>query len=196
MSYETLFTTKVISTHCCACGRPLLDAQSVATGMGPLCRDKHLIGFEALTEEQRVTANTIIHVLGALRNTSAEPTEIKAAITALENIAPELQPAADMFRISMIAPRVYISRFNDSTYCITFGKVAKTATKAAQSVKWSFIARMKKYGFGYSKKVGESWELHFKAHRKAEVFELMKSSLSGAVCESHADGSVKRFVLP
>lgn len=45
MSYENAPATAMIAVNCACCGRPLLDAKSVETGMGPHCRAKH--GFNA-----------------------------------------------------------------------------------------------------------------------------------------------------
>jgi hypothetical protein len=39
--YENAPATKMIAVNCACCARPLLDARSVETGMGPICRRKH-----------------------------------------------------------------------------------------------------------------------------------------------------------
>jgi hypothetical protein len=44
MGYENALATKLLATHCACCARPLVDAKSVETGMGPTCRKKH--GFD------------------------------------------------------------------------------------------------------------------------------------------------------
>lgn len=41
MGYETAPATKMLATHCLCCGRPLVDATSIETGIGPECRKKH-----------------------------------------------------------------------------------------------------------------------------------------------------------
>lgn len=38
MSYESAPATKILATSCACCGRPLVDATSVETGVGPDCR--------------------------------------------------------------------------------------------------------------------------------------------------------------
>jgi len=49
--YENARATKLLATHCLMCNRPLVDATSVETGLGPECRKKH--GFlEAQTAPQ------------------------------------------------------------------------------------------------------------------------------------------------
>lgn len=44
MSYENAPSTQMLATHCAICARPLRDAESVETGIGPDCRAKHGIG--------------------------------------------------------------------------------------------------------------------------------------------------------
>lgn len=52
MSYEAAPATRMLATHCAACARPLVDAKSVETGMGPDCRKRH--GFNlAVSEDAR-----------------------------------------------------------------------------------------------------------------------------------------------
>lgn len=44
-TYENAPATLMLATHCCVCGRPLLDSDSVEMGIGPTCRGK--TGFTA-----------------------------------------------------------------------------------------------------------------------------------------------------
>lgn len=57
MSYEGAPATRMLATHCCACGRPLVDATSVTMGMGPDCRAEH--GWDELDEDVRQLANQL-----------------------------------------------------------------------------------------------------------------------------------------
>jgi hypothetical protein len=41
MSYENAPSTQLLATHCAVCGRPLRDAVSIETGVGPKCREKY-----------------------------------------------------------------------------------------------------------------------------------------------------------
>ena len=64
MSYETAAATLLVATHCCACGRPLVDAQSVELGIGPVCRKKH--GFDMpVDDEVRASANKLVYQIAA-----------------------------------------------------------------------------------------------------------------------------------
>lgn len=61
--YTQAPATKILATHCCACGLPLLDAQSVELGIGPKCRQKYLGRRQGASDEARVEANRIVHYL-------------------------------------------------------------------------------------------------------------------------------------
>jgi hypothetical protein len=66
MSYENAPATRLVATHCVACGRPLVDAVSVEAGMGPDCREKYgHLGPEGATEEARRDVNWRVVELAA-----------------------------------------------------------------------------------------------------------------------------------
>lgn len=81
MSYENAPATKLLATHCAVCSRPLVDAESVDTGIGPECRKRH--GYNTkVTAEQRTAANKLVHdiALAVSHDDHAKVTEaIKAA---------------------------------------------------------------------------------------------------------------------
>lgn len=64
MSYENAPSTRLLATHCCACGRALRDAASVEAGMGPDCREKYGYGIE-VDEAARAEANRLVHWIAA-----------------------------------------------------------------------------------------------------------------------------------
>jgi len=65
MGYEDAKATKMLATHCCACGKPLVDAKSVETGMGPVCRKKYKYNAD-VPEEARKAANMHVHRLATM----------------------------------------------------------------------------------------------------------------------------------
>jgi hypothetical protein len=70
MSYENAPATKLLATHCAVCARPLVDAVSVETGIGPDCRKK--FGFNDFPDHPaRLTANALVYKI-ALRQTGAD----------------------------------------------------------------------------------------------------------------------------
>jgi hypothetical protein len=67
MTYETAPATVMLATHCAICGRPLVDARSVETGIGPDCRAKYGKA-DVVTESQRSEANGIVYRLALWRS--------------------------------------------------------------------------------------------------------------------------------
>lgn len=65
MGYENAPATALVATDCACCGRPLVDAVSVETGIGPVCRAKH--GYsDAQAPADWARARTAIGELAAL----------------------------------------------------------------------------------------------------------------------------------
>lgn len=60
MSYENAPATRMLATHCAFCGRPLVDAQSVETGVGPVCRGKFLVA-DHVPNDVRKEGNRLIY---------------------------------------------------------------------------------------------------------------------------------------
>ena len=58
MSYTDAIATRLLATHCCSCGRPLVDATSVELGIGPECRNGRTGG---ITEAQREACNRLTY---------------------------------------------------------------------------------------------------------------------------------------
>jgi hypothetical protein len=64
--YENSPQAKMVATHCAACGRPLVDAVSVETGMGPDCRAR-LLGSIDVPEEARQEANKLVYQIAVIQ---------------------------------------------------------------------------------------------------------------------------------
>jgi hypothetical protein len=57
----------MIAAHCAVCSLPLVDAVSVETGLGPVCREKH--GFHIdVDEATRKTANRLVHAIACCQD--------------------------------------------------------------------------------------------------------------------------------
>lgn len=66
MTYETAPATKLLAAHCAVCSRPLVDAISVETGMGPECRRRH--GYDApASDEARREVNRRVYLIALWR---------------------------------------------------------------------------------------------------------------------------------
>lgn len=88
-SYLNAPATELLATECAVCGRALVDAKSVESGIGPECRKKH--GFEAdVTEEQRVAANRAVYAIACDRKSVQVPALViqihNAGLTKLSRI--------------------------------------------------------------------------------------------------------------
>jgi hypothetical protein len=69
-SYEDALATRMLATQCACCGRPLVDAVSVETGMGPECRKRHLKDVP-VDEDTRKAVNALIYEI-ALKQSGME----------------------------------------------------------------------------------------------------------------------------
>ena len=80
--YTAAPATILLATHCCACGRPLVDATSVELGIGPECRGGATGGIE---DSVRVEANRLTHraAVAAQEGRVWEVQEIAAQIASL-----------------------------------------------------------------------------------------------------------------
>lgn len=67
MSFAQAPATKLVATHCCVCARPLVDAESVDSGIGPVCAERTGLMRASLSAEARAEANRIVHRLAILQ---------------------------------------------------------------------------------------------------------------------------------
>ena len=79
MSYENANATKVLATHCCACGRPLVDSVSVQSGMGPDCRKKYFV-LSDVPEATRIEANKLVYKLAEIVSFGSPANDIEFAL--------------------------------------------------------------------------------------------------------------------
>lgn len=64
MSYENAPATRLVATHCAVCARPLVDAPSVESGIGPVCREKYGLNVD-MAEDVRREANRLVYQIAA-----------------------------------------------------------------------------------------------------------------------------------
>ncbi len=67
MSYEQSPATALVATACCVCGRALVEAESIASGIGPVCAEKTGFGRASLDAETRAEVNRLVYELAALQ---------------------------------------------------------------------------------------------------------------------------------
>lgn len=61
MGYEEAPSTKMLFQHCLVCGRPLRDAVSVESGVGPKCRERIGMVVDGELSPERQACNKLIH---------------------------------------------------------------------------------------------------------------------------------------
>ena len=70
----------LVATACCVCGRPLLDAESLASGIGPVCADKTEFGRPGLDPEVRAEVNRLVYQLAALQKQPGAVTHLRRLV--------------------------------------------------------------------------------------------------------------------
>lgn len=81
-TYENAPATKLLATACACCGRALVDAVSVETGIGPDCREKY--GVDVVVDEAaRTEANALVHAVAKKGVSRKECREICKQLAAL-----------------------------------------------------------------------------------------------------------------
>lgn len=104
MSYEKAPATALVATHCCVCGRPLLEAESLASGIGPICAQKTGFGREGLPPEVRERVNKLVYELAALgKSMRAVPLLTELRELGFGRIADRIElRLADMVEVSLV----------------------------------------------------------------------------------------------
>ena len=110
MPYQDAPACKLIATHCCACGRPLLDAVSVENGIGPVCREKYLP--DGVSDENRDTANRVIRLCAIIAHRGKNPARLFSLCNYLDSMG-YTEVARKIRRRFVSAFPVQISVVND-----------------------------------------------------------------------------------
>jgi hypothetical protein len=119
-TYETAPATILLATHCACCARPLVDAVSVETGIGPDCRKKH--GFAAPDAEVDEAA-----LVAAL---SAYSTTIGAALDLSVELEPRVLANKIVHRIAVEQDAPSVAFLVNALRALGFAKLAaRVATR-------------------------------------------------------------------
>lgn len=98
MSYENSIQCRLLATHCCVCGKSLVDATSVQLGIGPDCRNHINQGISTDTQK---ACNVLTY---------------EAAIAAQEGNVEKVRQAAEMIRtlgLDILAEKI-LERFKNA----------------------------------------------------------------------------------
>lgn len=104
--YENAPATKILATHCAACGRPLLDSVSVEIGMGPDCRKKYMGKATGHSDEARAEANQLVHqiAIAVSHSSVAEVLSTSQALDRLRSLG--FDKLADKLELSWVKVRI------------------------------------------------------------------------------------------
>lgn len=110
--YESAPATLMLATNCAFCGRPLVDAQSAETGVGPICRQKYLVA-DKVSPEARTEGNKLIYTIAKLQK-GAQVTQAVARLKELgfahvvERINKRINKRAPVAQLSYQHGRLYM----------------------------------------------------------------------------------------
>jgi len=159
MTYENAPATKLVATHCACCARPLVDAESLSWGIGPVCRKKHGLTLKKLGPEVHKQANVTLFKIAALF-----PTDLPTALVlteGLRSLAPSLEHVCD--KILARACSVVITSDGDWTLLDTAYSPELPGKFKAVGGRWR-----------PEKKV---WA--FPATRRVDVFKMLLATFAG-----------------
>lgn len=182
--YENAPATILLATNCACCGRPLVDALSVETGMGPVCREKH--GFNAADAEVDFLAVAV--ALAAALPEALYVATVKGCASAREAANRLVHRAA----VAQEGP--------DFTACaqgiaaLGFTTLATTLVKRAKGVRVErteagelgvflpgynplFVAKAKAIGGRAKKLSAKVWRWDFPAAKRAALWSVLKASM-------------------
>lgn len=184
MSYEQAPATKMVATHCAFCARPLVDAQSVETGVGPVCRERHMVPDSA-SNEHRPEANRLIHQIARLQ----KGPEVRQLLVRLDDLGYRKAAARIRKRLrrrfireqQQSAPKVRIS-YED-------GRILVKATPKGAAFR-PYLNRCRDI-------IGRRWHDAIKSNSfpeaaKPQVWALLRDFFAGA----QAEGPKGTFVIP
>ena len=138
--YTQAPATKMLNTHCAACGRPLLDAASVTAGLGPVCRKGAETGLDPDTRER---ANQIIN---RVARQDVAPEEISAAVVELALLGCDKLAAL----VSKRAPKLRIEVDEDAGLVRVTAPYSPKFLAARGHGRWNRERKVTEYGLAHA----------------------------------------------
>jgi hypothetical protein len=184
MGYEDAAATKIMATHCCACGKPLVDAKSVETGMGPVCRKKY--GYDMdVPEKVRALANKLVYRLACDVSQDTVTMESMDVASQLSDLG--FTKIADIFRARLVPVAVTIDTIDGeeryvvrTPYNPAYNYDAWTNTRVGVKIPGAFAATKKKvFHWTYAKD----------EYARKRIFDALVKHFEGALAFA-PDGSV------
>lgn len=127
--YENAPATRLLATDCAICGRPLVDAPSVESGMGPHCRKVYGVGTD-VTPEARERINRIVYAIALDQSCTLAQVRELAALGADRIVA----KMAERFALATVTERdgalMVETPYNETLVALMRGFAWDAAAKA------------------------------------------------------------------
>ena len=176
MCYENAPATRLVATHCAICNRPLVDAQSVETGVGPICRKRYMAA-DAVSPEARTEANKLVYQIAQLcshKSVSDAMVEVTSAVDRLKSLGCIKLAERIEKRIQKYLRRVYPVRISYEEDRVVL------RTRNIEDHLWdAWLSALQRIP-------GRKWEPEkgkantFPMDQKRSIFALLKRFFSGA----------------
>lgn len=179
MSYVNSPACVLVATNCACCGLPLVDAISVETGMGPVCREKHRF-YQPDTEVDLIA---VVTALAVVLPPDLYVTMVKGVETARQAANKLVHRAA----VEQSGP--IFAACTAAVAMLGFTTLASRMVKHAKGIRVErdgdrlfiyspfnpdFITRAKKIGGKWSPKPIKAWSVP--ASRRGELWGVLKAS--------------------
>jgi hypothetical protein len=177
VNYTDAPATALLATHCCACGRPLVDAISVSLGIGPECRDGYTGG---ITPSQQADANRLTYAAAVAAQ--------KGQIEVVRRIAEEVRSLGLAILAEKIADRFVNAERLAKVRITAVGDLLEVRTPFRRGASAEFVAAWRAIpGRRYSKGVNV-----VPASSKAALWSLLRTFFGG----HYAVGPSGAFKIP
>lgn len=122
-TYENAPTTKLLATACACCAKPLVDAKSVETGVGPECRKKH--GFDK--------PDVLVDLAAACEIAAALPTEVASEVMTGAATTREIANRI-VYRIAAEQEGKTVPALTSTLHALGFAKLAARIAKRITAI--------------------------------------------------------------
>ncbi len=179
-NYEAAPATKLLATNCAVCGRALVDAESVETGIGPICRAK--VGFDQLVSNAaREEANKLVYQAAAhQKGVEVHKIAQRLLVLGFEKLAAILLKRAKLkieVKISWIVGTPNLYRVE-----APYSKAAIEAMKAIEGRFYREVEVEEKDAAGKVLKVRKRYNF-FPSVKRSQLFDLLRTHYAGLTAE-------------
>jgi hypothetical protein len=196
MGYEDAKATRLLATHCALCSRPLVDAESVERGVGPVCATKGELGGEggSINPIARAKANEVVATVALAvsheRNEKVRRALIEQAVAVLRGLGlpvlarklSEAQLGAGAGQVKVRVVRLKLKKYVEGAPDVFDDFLALTTPFDE-----GFVREVKAIKGRWDKESKE-WLVSARADFKAKVWALLQKYYAGLPGEGPKGG--------